>query len=894
MHRIFPIVFCLLGFAAGPASAKTEPGAAETVTLGFDAGDWSGIELSADHVKTGTCFALWKDHPTNKFISSRKIPHDWRGFEEMRFWICNAGKKPLSVMIVLESRTDPKAFSYFGYRLTIDWDGWKEVVIPIAYFEPTRDPAGWQKIDSVTLSVDGWGITPDPAAVLYLSAPELRKSPAKTPSPEEQAGLDKIKRQFCDYQRDARKSSGDAADDEKHVREWMQSLTAEGTWQDVNYTDATRGYWRAVDHITRLNRMCLACTSPESALHGDPALRAAIHAALGHWLKKDYRNPNWWHNEIGVPRELGTILLLMDSELTPQERNAGIRIVSRAVMDSPPHWGRGVLTGQNRLWVAANALIRGLLASDFELVGRARNVIFEEVTVATQSGGETPNFKPSGKPGEIFPSAREGIQPDFSFFQHGPMLQLGNYGLAFAGDVVVWQTVLRDTALAPDQEKAGIIRDYLLTGESTVVWKGSMDINSCGRQIGPHSPASKGGAVLRILAAAKAIDSAHAEEYQTAIDQIGPAAGMIPPLNRYFWRADYMVHRRPGYYVSTRMSSARVLAAELVNGENLQGGYSGDGATYVYLTGREYDDIFPVWDWSRLPGVTSPAISDKNLLKPKNGIITNPSDFVGGVSDGKYGAASLTLDRDGLTARKSWFYFDDEIVCLGAGISCDQDSLPVTTSVNQCLARGDVTVEAGRGPVPPAAGVGNYTDLQWAWHDNVGYVFPEPLSIHLGIQRQEGNWNEVSASGANQSAVSADVFSIWISHGARPRADRYGYVILPGVPRAAIEARARRLDVAILENTPALQAVRHDKLNLIQAVFYEPGKLEYGNGKTISVDQPCILLLDGNNQLTLADPTQRLADITVTLDGKPAKHVLPAGARAGSSFSGVSSNAPGF
>jgi len=38
------------------------------------------------------------------------------------------------------------------------------------------------------------------------------------------------------------------------------------------------------------------------------------------------------------------------------------------------------------------------------------------------------------------------------------------------------------------------------------------------------------------------------------------------------------------------------------------------------------------------------------------------------VSDGSYGLAACDFERDGLTARKSWFFFDDEIVCLGAGI----------------------------------------------------------------------------------------------------------------------------------------------------------------------------------------------------------------------------------
>lgn len=881
---IIALALVLLRIANSPCFSATLPlemGGTNAVNLGFETGDWKGIELSTDQIKTGTHSGLWKDQAQNKSVSTGNIPHDWSAFDEMRLWIYNAGKKPVPMVIVLLSRDDPKAFSYFSYRLTVDWEGWKEVVIPLAYFDSRNAPAGWQKIDSMMFSVDGWGLKPDPAAVLYLDGLTLRGTTVKPPSPEERTEMETVKKQFLDYVREEEKAAPGVPGDEEHVRGWMKSLSADGTWPDVNYADATLSAWRTFEHMTRLKKMALAYTAPEGALRGDPALSAAIHSALGHWLKKDYTNPNWWHKEIGVPATLSAILLLIDSELTPQERSSGLRIISRAVIDSPPHGGRGVLTGQNRIWVAANGLTHGLLASDFALVKQAADVIFQEISVATQPGGQTPTVTLTGQRGGFLLSTQDGIQPDFSFYQHGPQLQLGNYGLGSAGDSVKWTIILRGTPFAPGPEKIAIIRDYLLKGERTVVWKGRMDISSCGRQLGPKSPALKGSTVLKILDSAKVADAAHAHQYEAAIAQDRAENPVIPAENKYFWRVDYMVQRRPAYYASTRMSSSRVYATELVNGENLQGSYLGDGATYIYVKGSEYEDIFPVWDWSRLPGVTSPLIADKNLLKPRNWKITNPSDFVGGVSDGRYGAATLALNRDGITAKKSWFYFDDEIVCLGAGISCEKAGQSIVTSVNQCLARGDVLLNSGKAQ----PGIQDYAGLKWAWHDGVGYVFPEPLPLRLGIQKQEGKWTDISAASRNQATMTEDIFSIWIQHGEKPKESCYAYLILPGASAETVAARSRKPDVVILKNTPALQAVRHTKLNLTQAVFHVPGTLDCGGGKTISVDKPCILLLDGNNhKLTLADPTQRLADVTVTLDGKSARYALPAGAQAGSSL----------
>ena len=711
----------------------------------------------------------------------------------------------------------------------------------------------------------------------------LKDSISQTIGLEQQKVMNVIKQQFCDFQRQEHRGASSGRDDGL-VTQWMATLNDDGAWPDIDYADQTSGAWRTMNHMNRLVNLCVAYTSAQSQRHADANLSKTIHSALGHWLRNDYGNPNWWHREIGVPMVLSRAMLLLDGELSPEERATGIRIVARAVLDSPPSGGRGELTGQNRVWVAANSLTHGLIASDYALVQRSSEVIFEEVSIATQAGGAGVTATRTG-PGQIILSTQEGVQPDYSFLQHGPLLQLGNYGLGFANDTVMWLTVLRGTVLAPGEEKIAIIKDYLLQGERPVVWKGVMDISSCGRQLGPRSPAGKGRSVIGAMQIAKVADASHADEYNRAIAQIssGAEAHAIPPENKYYWRADYLIHRRPDYCVSTKMNSERVYASELVNGENLQGLYMADGAMYVYRTGHEYEDIFPVWDWSRLPGVTSPITTDRNLLKPKNFKITNPNAFVGGVSDGQYGVAVLTLERDGLSAQKSWFYFDDQIVCLGAGISEGKGSRSIVTGVNQCLARGEVVYDEGRGPQTSREGRLDSSTLKWAWHDNIGYVFPTPQKVSLGNQKQSGSWKLVSAS-SSAEPVAQDVFSIWIDHGETPDNAQYGYVVLPGASQERLRTQAAAPDVAILENTSEIQAVRHAKLEMTQVVFHCPGMLEYGTGKTLAVDKPCVVILDEKaNRLSVADPTQQLKEMTVTLDGVPMKHPFPQGAMAGSS-----------
>src|SRR5947208_3528799 len=104
-----------------------------------------------------------------------------------------------------------------------------------------------------------------------------------------------------------------------------------------------------------------------------------------------------------------------------------------------------------------------------------------------------------------------------------------------------------------------------------------------------------------------------------------------PPLvgNKHFWCSDYITHHRPGWFTSVKMFSTRMFNAELVNNEGMRSQHLSDGANFIYLTGDEYLDIFPVWDWNKIPGTTveqAPPSRDELKVKGK-------TSFVGGVSD---------------------------------------------------------------------------------------------------------------------------------------------------------------------------------------------------------------------------------------------------------------------
>jgi chondroitin AC lyase len=661
------------------------------------------------------------------------------------------------------------------------------------------------------------------------------------------ADLDRVTRQYQDFV--IAQGPGGEGGATKVVR----SLGADGSWTDVDYKDATRGGWRTYDHLDRVLAMVKAYRSPNTGPEAKAELRAAIHRALGYWLRNDFQNPNWWYNNIGVPQDIADIAILIRDELSPEELDVmANRILPRAKIG---------MTGENRVWLAGITLVRGLLLKDRTIVEEAAGVIGEEIHITTS----------------------EGMQPDFSFHQHGPQQQFGNYGLSFANNGALWTLVLRGTPFEFSREKIALLHDYLLRGESWVVWRGEMDLSSCGRQLGPGCQEDKGRALARAMQIMSEADAARAGDYEAFLKRNDATGVNDLTGNKDFWRSDYMIERGAEYYASVKMSSRRVIGAELVNSENVSGLHLGDGALYLYRTGAEYRNIQPAWDWQKLPGTTCAQFATWPVKYSHSQV---ESDFVGGVSDGRAGCAAMDYTRDGVSARKAWFFVDGAVACLGTGIR-GTGAEPVVTTIDQRWLKGEVMAGSAQSVRRLPDGENELTGPGWLWHDGVGYVFPGGSEIRVRLGEQHGSWRKVDdKSIVPPREISGDVLLITREHGVRPQNQAYAYVMFPCQQAAEMNARTEAPAVVLLRNIPALQAVRSADGGRMEAVFHEPGGIEYAPGKTVAVSQPCLLMVDssgGRAQVTVADPTQKLESLDVTVEGVRHAVPLPRGGEAGKS-----------
>ncbi|HEV7298594.1 MAG TPA: polysaccharide lyase family 8 super-sandwich domain-containing protein [Tepidisphaeraceae bacterium] len=607
-----------------------------------------------------------------------------------------------------------------------------------------------------------------------------------------------------------------------------ESQQADGTWKDVGYDDARRSGWRTSDHLTHARTMAIG-----HRLSGDAELRDKTLKAFAWWLANDPKNSNWWHNEIGVPRLIGETALLLGDALPADVLPGIVRILRRN------DWAQH--TGQNLVWGCGIQVLRGLLESDQTAVAEAFSRMHTEVRVGEPQG--------------------EGIMPDRSFHQHGSLLYSGGYGRAFTSDVGQFIAVGWGTAFAAPAEPLNVFLSYLLDGQQWMIRGVAMDHSVDGREIvrprrssrsHPSPTLSRFGGLATELAA---LGAPRTDELRTFADRL---AGKGEPLvgNRTFWCSDYVVHHRPDFFMSIRMFSSRTINAELVNDEGKRMRHVANGCTMLYRRGNEYEGIFPAWDWNRVPGTTAAAIDFAKNAKPR---VATTANFVGAVSNGRFGAAAQEIDHDELSARKFWLMFDDGFAALGAGISSTADGT-VTTSVNQCRLVGDLQRSET-----------NVT------HDGFTYVFPEGQEHQLRQGAQSGRWSDIGADVAAKP-VTMDVFNLSIDHGVRPTDASYAYSVFTGADRST--------EVVVLSNTPELQAVTHRRDRVTAAAFWKAGRFAVG-GRTVEVDQPCLVLIEkqeqGGDSISVSNPRNTELTVTVTIDGTPHRFELPDGPMAGSS-----------
>lgn len=680
-------------------------------------------------------------------------------------------------------------------------------------------------------------------------------------------------------------ANGSVSSHNSAVATWLSSQNADGSWPDIDYQDHSQTLWKPGDHWARISIFCRAYSRIDGGYYGSVTLRQAILKAMNYWLSisPEPYSTNWFMGTISLPRDIGTALVAMrygSEPLSSGLQDSLINIMTRGI----PITKSPAKDGSNLTDVAQNYIMRACLKQNQDTLSLAVTAVTNAVVIASNGAGGT-----SGA----------GIQADNSFTAHGPQLYIYGYGSEFVSGISNIAGYVKGTSFAFSAEKMAVFSTFVRGGIMKVNRGMYADYNVFNRSITRPDVGKASGS---IVTKAKNVDlSQYAAEYDLAISRMTGAQApsyQVAPEHLHYWRSDYTVHHRAKYMFGLRSVSTRTAKAENGNGENLKGYYLTEGTNYIAVNGDEYYNIYPVWEWNKIPGTTVPEITNYPL--PPEWGVPGTSGFVGGVSDLQYGVSTYVMNDYNTQAKKSWFFFDDEVVCLGAGISSTAAEA-INTTVNQCLLDGNVTIKTTAGTQTLSTGSHQYNgDLQWAHHDNVGYFFPQGGAISVSNQAQSGTQYDINHS-YSSALITKNVFKLWFRHGISPSGSSYAYIVAPGKTLAEMDAyNATQLQV--WSNTSTVQAVYHSGLDMLQVVFYQAGTIT-NNGITASVNSPCALVLKNISTssvtVSVADPTQLRSSVAVSVQNAALEVLrtftanLPNGVMAGSTISGtINTNTP--
>lgn len=634
---------------------------------------------------------------------------------------------------------------------------------------------------------------------------------------------------------------------DSEVESLMQELNADGSFSGIDYwNEAFNSGGKKTPHLTKIAKLAKAYVTSPGIYFQNEEVYDAITKGLNWWVDKNLEDKNWWHRIIGYPKTLMISLVLMSDDMKSYDKE----IYQKCIDYLKYSWSipkQRAQEGANGTDICQFTFAAAVLSED--------EVLLKEVMDKVNS-----LIKIARAPKE------EGIQEDFSYTQHngsGRQLYLATYGREYVSGILYFMRYTQGTPFWLAPEKVDIFEKLFLEGLQWTWYKGEIDVNQYGRGLLRKSSAPSYIAATEDMAS---FSTPREEELKEMISVLKGNKKLIG--NKMFPRTDYMIHRTEEAMMTTRMTSTRTVGNEAGNNEGMQNYHTGDGANYIKVHGDEYNPIFAGWNWKRIPGTTIVS-DDQKMPAPMWGAKgQGGNDYAGGVSDGKYGAAAFIYEKDGLKAHKSWFYFDKFFVALGSGITTQREDAPVITTINQTLHQGKVVTQS---ETLKGQSKGTFTKL---WHYDTGYALEEGQSADAEIWK--GNYS------SKNKGKQEEILLLTLNHGIQPQNGQYAYAVYPAWDEKSFFDVEK--DYQILSNTSKIQAVEQKSSPLMMVAFYEAGTLDGTKWGTLSVNQPCLLLLNEENgqlKIHVASPfaeSRVMESVDISIKGKNIScKILPLG-----------------
>lgn len=201
---------------------------------------------------------------------------------------------------------------------------------------------------------------------------------------------------------------------------------------------------------------------------------------------------------------------------------------------------------------------------------------------------------------------------------------------------------------------------------------------------------------------------------------------------------------------------------------------------------------------------------------------------------------------------------------------------PVYSVLDQKRHRGTVYVN-GLPITQPTANATN--GVRSLWHDNVGYAFDPKNDITLSVQtgNKTSNWSAIGISKEPQANV--DLFAAWLTHNSLNSS--VSYTVFPAVDYGSFQYKMGTNRIQQLRNDVSVSALLDPLHNTLMVVFWDGQGGKVDIPATTLSGGPHSLSANGNvavvynmktGDVTVADPSQQLTSVSITVSFSPSSH----------------------
>ncbi|MFK3434233.1 polysaccharide lyase 8 family protein [Staphylococcus aureus] len=570
---------------------------------------------------------------------------------------------------------------------------------------------------------------------------------------------------------------------------------------------------------------------------------------------------NWWDYEIGTPRALTNTLILLNDDISSDEKKKYTAPIKTFAPDSDKilsSVGKAEpAKGGNLVDIAKVKLLESIIEEDKDMTKNSIDS-FNKVFTYVQSNS-------TGK-------ERNGFYKDGSYIDHQDVPYTGAYGVVLLEGISQMMPMIKATPFKDSNQNDTTLKSWIDEGFMPLIYKGEMMDLSRGRAISRENETSHSASATvmkSLLRLSDAMDESTKAKYKKIVktsvksdssygqndtlssysdiskmkslmeDSTISTNGLTQQLKIYNDMDRVTYHNKDlDFAFGLSMTSKNVARYESINGENLKGWHTGAGMSYLYNSDVKHyrDNFWATADMKRLAGTTT--LDNEEPKENKN----SDKTFVGGTKfDDQHASIGMDFENQDktLTAKKSYFILNDKIVFLGTGIkSTDSSKNPVTTIENR-KANGYTLYTDDKQTTNSDNQETNSVFLESTdTKKNIGYHFLNKSKITVKKESHTGKWSDINKSQKLEDKKD-EYYEVTQKHSNID--SKYAYVLYPGITKDNFKSKASQ--VTIIQQDDDFHVVKDNESVWAGVNYSDSAKTFDINGTKVEVKAKGMFIL---------------------------------------------------